>query len=245
MRSLVLSICLGSAVASAGVLTVPPTGRVLTELVADLDANGASIARGQATFRMLESGMVSWQLAVEDLSGFATGVHVRAGDATIFTLTNPPATGVHVGGLGPLTDDEQRLFHDQALQIVVETADHPEGEISGPVRLLSLPDVTCDCAGADAKAAFKRCVRRGMKRLARVVRKTAPGKSLLRSSRLAACGPPPRREKPNRIACCLARNPLGNVVIEPLCVPVTSTQCGRLGGTAAAESSCWTAAPCG
>jgi len=234
-----------TASASAGVLTVPPTGRVLTELVADLVASDASpVARGQATFRMLESGMVAWQLAVEDMSGFATGVHLRAGDRIVFTLTNPPATGVHVGGLGPLTDEEQRLFHDEALVLEVETAAHPEGEIGGRVRLLHLPETTCDCTAGDPRV-FKHCVRRGVKRLPRVVRKTAPVKSLLRSSRRAACGPPPRREKPGRVACCVAKNPIGNLVIEPLCVPATAAQCGRLGGTTLAETSCWAAMPCG
>lgn len=244
MRALVLSLGLVSTAASAGVLTVPPTGRVLTELIADLDGRDASAARGQATFRMLESGMVAWQLAVEDLSGFATGVHLRAGDAIVFTLTNPPATGVHVGGLGPLTEGEQRLFHDEALHLVVATTAHPDGEIAGPVRLLHLPDTTCDCEGAGGAHVFERCVRRGVKRLPRVVRRTTPVKRLLRSIRRAACGPPPRRQPPRRVACCMARNPIGNLVIEPLCARATPAQCSRLGGIGMANTSCWPATPC-
>jgi hypothetical protein len=220
------------------------------ELEAALDASQVSPAPvgtdpqvgGLARLVVEDDGTVRWDLRVFDLTGSATGTHLREGlpgttGPVIVTLTNPPSTGTHVGTFGPLSSDAQARLFAGAWYASVETAANPGGEIRGQVRLATLEGRTCACAGATTRG-FRRCVKAALRRLPRVTRRSAAAALVRRAARRATCGPPPRRVPAGRSACCLPLSPLENIVVERVCAAVSARTCAALGGRQGALPSC-------
>lgn len=189
-------------------------------------------ARGLAVLTLLDDGTVRWQLRVSGMSGFATSTVLRAGAAgpPVVTLTNPPATGDHVGTFGPLDAAAQAALSDGQWYVHVATAAHSDGELQGRVAPAAIAGVTCACAAAASARAFRACVKSAVRQLPASRRRSAAVKAMRRAARSAACGPLPGRAPKKAIACCLPRTPAENVVVERLCAPLPPASCLRRGG---------------
>jgi hypothetical protein len=202
-------------------LVVPPPGAVRPD------------TRGSATLVLADDGVVRWQLRVAGLTGFATATEVRHGGTgengpVVAALTNPPASGDHVGHLGPLDAATQEALFDGSLYVSVATAVHPAGELRGQIRVARLEGTTCSCAAGSP--ALRACVRRALRALSPRARRSSAMRRLRRAVRHAACGPAPSRIPPNSGACCLPHAPDRNLVVGRLCSQVAVRRCARLGG---------------
>ena len=204
-------------------------------------AGTTSTTGGRAELTIGADGAVEWELRVRDLTGFATGVAFRAGAAgergdVLVALTNPPATGTHVGRFHADPALQAMLFAGRA-HLDVDTAANPAGEIRGQVRLQHDDEWTCPCAGSTTRA-FRACARRRVARLPLATRRSAAGRLLRRVARSAVCGAEPARIPRRTVACCLPWAPEHNVVIERPCAQATRTACRRLSGEVATVPGC-------
>ncbi|MCW5891328.1 MAG: CHRD domain-containing protein [bacterium] len=217
----------------AATLLVAAVARAEVRLEARLTPlpGGPPEARGLAVLTLRDDGTVRWELRVADLGGFATVTELRVGAAGpgVVALTNPPASGTHIGRFGPLAAEAQAALVDARWWLHVATASAPDGALHGLILPAAIDGRTCGCAGAASGAAFRACVRTAVRRLPRAQRRTPGVRALKRAAQAASCGPPTRRAR-TRPGCCLPRTPAGNVVVERLCVPRAAGPCTRLGG---------------
>jgi hypothetical protein len=202
---------------------------------------------GWADFRVGDDGRIEWELTVENLSGTAREVSVRVGaegarGRVVATLTNPPASGTHIGRIPTLAAGDHELLIDEGLHVEVATAANPGGEVSGTLRLSVRRDGrTCYCAGSTTRA-FRRCVRDAIKAQPRDLRRAESIAHLRAVVRAADCGAPRRRRA---TACCLGRVPYENLVLERLCGVTGERRCERLDGEPApGAADCDAAAAC-
>lgn len=208
-------------------------------------AGVAAPARGLALLTLRDDGVVRWELRVADLDGFATVTALRDGPAgpTIVALTNPPATGTHVGYFGPIGAEARAALGGGRWWLHVATAGHPAGAIHGPVLPAVIEGRTCACTAAASGSAFRACVREALRRLSRTARRAPELRAMKRATRAAACGPPTRRTRTGP-GCCLPRTPASNVVVERLCSPRRAAACARLGGQPVDAACAATPRPC-
>lgn len=243
--------CVGGVLLS---LAGARAGRADVRLVASLGpgavvppvVDAPAEARGRMELSIGPDGMVAWELRVTELTGTAVEVALRvapagANGAPAVLLTNPPATGTHVGTFGPLSVAQQDALFSDGWYVEVRTVAHPAGEVRGQLALAVVPDRTCNCAGAPSRAGFRACVQAGVRRMPPGLRRSSAAQSLRIMSRLASCGPAPRRIPPRTVACRLRPAPLDNVVVEPLCAQLPARRCAALDGRADV-GDCWTAA---
>lgn len=198
---------------------------------------------GWADFRVGDDGRIEWELTVENLSGTASEVSVRVGPEgaqgrVVAMLSNPPASGTHIGRIAALSAEDHQLLIDEGLHLLVATHANAQGEVSGTLRLSARRDGrTCHCAGSTTRA-FRRCVRNAIKALPRDVR--GEQVALLRAVvRASHCGAPRRARG---TTCCFGRVPHENLVIERLCGVAAARRCERLGGEAPPDGDCGAAA---
>jgi len=198
-------------------------------------------AGGTATLEYDETDKsIAYTVTVTNLTGPPVAAHIhQALPGTPGPIRVTLDQNHLAGGASPVpvpADLVEPLF-DGGTYVNVHTAQNPNGEIRGQIHLKA---AACQCSGS--ATALRQCVKQAIKALDKAQRKSDVIKALKRDVKKSSCG---RTKGPKRAVACCVRQPAGNIVTDPLCLPVAEQACVVRGGTSlGAGMACFPSNPC-